>query len=409
MELDAALIADQRKHGVHTLIVYGSRALGTATAESDLDVAGFADVTEILRDARLWNGIYLDAFVYPTNVLTQAPDPDLLKLRGGRVILDERQLAGGLLAALDALDRRGPPPLSEPEARMRRVWARKMLARIGRGDVEAHYRHHWLLYQLLEDYYAVRGEWYRGPKRAFVDLAERAPETFAVFARALAPGAALETLEALIDHLEAPPTNAADLLAGTSLADMVGTRGPIPWREAFEILRSLCAAVVEARIVGVMYPDLMPETVYVHQQPAAPPTVKLVDVGIHVMRGTDAPDTHRPPHPARPRQTDISWMHYASPERLNEKALDARSDVYLLGILIYELVTGRQPFPGAKGPASIIIAQRTQTPMPPSVIRPDVPPTVDRVLATCLAKEPAARFADVTDLAVAVAAALGSA
>lgn len=53
MDLDAALIADQRKHSVHTMIVYGSRALGTSTAESDLDVAGFAEVTEILRDSRL--------------------------------------------------------------------------------------------------------------------------------------------------------------------------------------------------------------------------------------------------------------------------------------------------------------------------------------------------------------------
>lgn len=201
MELDAALVEDLvLAHRVHTLILYGSRARGDATPESDLDVAGFADVAETARDARLWNGIYLDAFVYPT-ALAQAPDADLLKLRGGRVLLDARSLAGPLLEHLEALDRRGPPALPEPEQRMRRIWARKMLARIRRGDTEAHYRHHWLLYQLLEDHFALRGAWYRGPKEALAELQLHAPATFAAFARALAPGAPPDALDALVEHV----------------------------------------------------------------------------------------------------------------------------------------------------------------------------------------------------------------
>jgi len=201
MELDAALIEDLRRdHGVHTLVLYGSHARGDATPESDVDVAGFAEVPETVRDARLWNGMCLDAFVYPT-ALAQAPDVDMLKLCGGRVLLDERQLAAPLLERLAALDRRGPSTLPETEQRMRRVWARKMLARVRRGDVEAHYRHHWLLYQLLEDYFALRGEWYRGPKLALAALQVDAPATFAAFERALAPGGSLDALEALVDHV----------------------------------------------------------------------------------------------------------------------------------------------------------------------------------------------------------------
>jgi hypothetical protein len=201
VDLDAALVEDLvHAHRVHTLILYGSRARGDATPESDLDVAGFADVAETARDARLWNGLYLDAFVYPT-ALAQAPDVELLKLRGGRVLLDARRLAGPLLEHLEDLDRRGPPALPESELRMRRVWARKMLARIRRGDVEAHYRHHWLLYQLLEDHFALRGVWYRGPKEALAELRLREPATFAAFERALAPGAPLDALVALVDHV----------------------------------------------------------------------------------------------------------------------------------------------------------------------------------------------------------------
>ena len=158
--LDAAidledLIANQKRaHGVHALVLYGSRARGDATAESDVDVAGFADVAEPARDARLWSGLFLDAFVYPT-ARAEAPDVELLKLCGGRVLLDERGVARELLERVAALELRGPAPLSEGEQRMRRVWAKKMLARIRRGDVEGHYRRHWLLYQLLEDHFAL--------------------------------------------------------------------------------------------------------------------------------------------------------------------------------------------------------------------------------------------------------------
>jgi len=199
MELDSALVEDlRREHGVHTVILYGSRARGDATAESDIDVAGFAEIPATVRDARVWNGMFLDAFVYPT-ALAQAPDPDMRKLCGGRVLLDERQLAGPLLAALAILDRQAPATLPESELRMRRVWARKMLARVRRDDVEAHYRRHWLLQQLLEDYFALRGARYRAPKEALAGLQVDVPAVFAAFERALAPGATDEDLEALVE------------------------------------------------------------------------------------------------------------------------------------------------------------------------------------------------------------------
>jgi len=200
MSFEASLIEELRRaHGVHTIILYGSRSRGEATPESDIDVACYADVADSTRDARLWNEMYLDAFVYPTARLTAAPDGKALKLSGGQALLDERGLAQPYLVRIAALEEQGPPALSEAESRMRRVWIQKMLARIRRDDVEAHHRHHWLLYQLLEEYFALRGQWYRGPKRALADLLSYSPDTFVAFERAFKPGAPLADTEALVE------------------------------------------------------------------------------------------------------------------------------------------------------------------------------------------------------------------
>jgi hypothetical protein len=199
---ERALLADLRAaHDIHTAILYGSRARGDATAESDIDIATFSDAaTTTIRDARLWHGTFLDGFVYPTAALVST-DPDLTKLLGGRILADDRGLAPALLARLAALDAAPVAPLAADEAQMRRVWYAKTLARIAKGDLEAHYRRHWLLFQLLEDHFALRARRYPGPKRAFAALAADEPAVHALFAAALAPGAPHAAIVALVTEI----------------------------------------------------------------------------------------------------------------------------------------------------------------------------------------------------------------
>ncbi len=201
VDLDQRIVAELgARYGAHTIILYGSRARGDATSQSDVDVASFADVEETTQDTRPWEGTYLDAFVYPSAMAGAdgADDNELLKLVGGKTLRDERGLAGPLLLRLERKALAGPPPLTEPEARLRRVWPEKMLARIERGDVEAHYRWHWLLYQILEDHFALQGRFFPGPKRAFQMLAVEAPALLAAFEAALAPGADLAATRRLV-------------------------------------------------------------------------------------------------------------------------------------------------------------------------------------------------------------------
>src|SRR5215471_3974008 len=187
-------------HGCHAVILYGSRARGDFQPASDWDVAGIRDATAPLRVARAFHGAWLDAFVYAEAAFTVI-DPDLLRLLPARILVDERGFAKMLIERVDALDQKGPPLLPEGEDEMVRVWYAKMLVRIARGDLESRYRRVELLYQALENYFKLRGLWYRGAKAALPWLARHDPETHAAVARAFETHASLEDLRALVDHI----------------------------------------------------------------------------------------------------------------------------------------------------------------------------------------------------------------
>jgi predicted nucleotidyltransferase len=185
-------------HGAHTIVLYGSRADGSASAGSDYDIAAFAGIGRTTRITRPVGDAFLDVFVYPEEQLESTPE-DFLKLVGGRVLRERGDAGRRLIERAERLLERGPEPLPPDERRALGDWAQKMLVRMARGDAEGDYRRTWLLTDLLPDYFQLRGLWYRGPKKSFAWLAEHDPATHAAFQAALASGAQDAAIRTLVE------------------------------------------------------------------------------------------------------------------------------------------------------------------------------------------------------------------
>lgn len=176
-------------HGCHTAILYGSWARGDATSNSDVDLILVRENGPAVRDARVVEGTYIDAFIYPEAELA-APSPSLLRVLGGNVIRERDGFGSALLAKLRAFHDRGPTPLPDDERRALLIWSQKMLDRFrGQRGLEADYRRSFLLIQALEDYFTLRNAWFRGPKEAFAWLLQHDGAVYSLFERAARPGA----------------------------------------------------------------------------------------------------------------------------------------------------------------------------------------------------------------------------
>lgn len=206
-EPDSVLVAiiEELCHiqGCHTVILYGSRAKGIHTANSDYDLLAIRPIGSSRRDTRIWNGAYLDIFIYNERDVEEI-DPSFLRLRGGIVLREQVGLGHKLLARVEELFAVGPKALPPDELELRRTWSGKMLERIHQGgteDVYANYRRVWLLFTLLEDYFVLRQAWYLGPKESFVWLQAHDKDTYKAFESALKPGAPMQVIESLVEKV----------------------------------------------------------------------------------------------------------------------------------------------------------------------------------------------------------------
>ncbi|HEU4610912.1 MAG TPA: serine/threonine-protein kinase [Kofleriaceae bacterium] len=188
------------------------------------------------------------------------------------------------------------------------------------------------------------------------------------------------------------PFIAMELLDGDTALRLFHLHGPMPWRRVLGIVRGACSALGEAHALGIVHRDLKPGNLFL----TADDAVKVLDFGIaKIMASSDVPS----PQELTVMGTAVGTLEYMAPEQLMGGRADGRTDIYTLGVVAYELITGRRPFNAAG--LELLTVQLTEVPPPPST-RADVPPAVDQVLLRCLAQDPADRFPDVHALARAI-------
>jgi serine/threonine-protein kinase len=191
---------------------------------------------------------------------------------------------------------------------------------------------------------------------------------------------------------------AMELLSGESLHDRLHRAGALPWQTAIAIARAVCSSLAEAHARGVVHRDLKPANIQIETRGDDPELVKVLDFGIvKIERGSLIDDGKELTYAGHM----IGTYDYMSPEQIVGDTCRDASDIYSLGLVIYEMLTGHRPFVNVSSPASMMAAMLTQMPVPPSVLVA-TPPALDRIVMRCLQREPEDRFADIRQLAAAL-------
>ncbi|MEJ7603134.1 MAG: serine/threonine-protein kinase [Kofleriaceae bacterium] len=185
-----------------------------------------------------------------------------------------------------------------------------------------------------------------------------------------------------------------ELLHGQTLQQVFQAHGRLPWRRMVSIARAVCYSLVEAHALGIVHRDLKPANIHL----GTDDTVKVLDFGIAKLVQA-VPGEHGGEDLTRANEL-VGTFDYVSPEQIAGDSYSGRSDLYTLGIVVYEMITGQRPFGQVRGPALLTMIV-TETPPPPSTHVPELPDELDRVLLRCLERDPGRRFANAGDLAAA--------
>lgn len=184
-------------------------------------------------------------------------------------------------------------------------------------------------------------------------------------------------------------------LVGRSLAEELEVSGSRPPRDAVDLLLPACRAIGAAHAAGIVHRDLKPANMFVVQRESGI-ALKVLDFGLAQLQGaTDDEEGSL-------ADVVVGTPLYMAPEQCDGLPADVRSDVYSLGCILYELLTGRPPFL-AESIAEVLRRHRTYEPARPSFLAPEVPPWLDDVVLRSLAKNPDHRYSTASDLANALA------
>lgn len=173
-----------------------------------------------------------------------------------------------------------------------------------------------------------------------------------------------------------------ELIEGITLKSYIAKKGHLESREATEIAIQVALGIGAAHERHIIHRDVKPQNMILSKDGK----VKVADFGI--ARAVSSQTSSA---------TAIGSVHYISPEQAQNKKTDERSDIYSLGITIYEMVTGRLPFDGDTS-VSVALAHLEETMTPPHVYNPDIPLSLEQIIMKCAEKDPDSRYQNITEL-----------
>ena len=175
-----------------------------------------------------------------------------------------------------------------------------------------------------------------------------------------------------------------ELIDGITLKDYLERQSPLGWKETTFFALQIAKALEHAHSRGIIHRDIKPQNIMVLRDG----TVKVADFGI--ARQTASTNTYN-------LREAIGSVHYVSPEQARGSHIDNRSDLYSLGVVMYEMLTGRLPFVGDT-PLEVALQHINSVPLPPSDYVPNIPKTLEHIVMKAMAPVPADRYNNATEL-----------